>query len=375
MLVLIPAYEPTGTLIDLIDDLIDSARVVVIDDGSGDAFAPVFSRAREAGAEVLTLATNRGKGAALRTGFEHVLRTDPAQIVVTADADGQHTPRDIRRVGEAVAEGGALVLGCRRFDGADVPARSRWGNTAARAAFRVAAGWALSDTQTGLRGIPPAMLTWLTAQPGDRFEYEQNVLLRCQRAGWRTREVAVDTVYIAGNESSHFRPLADSIRVGLPLLLFAASSLGAFVVDTLVMLLLTELTGWLVPSIIAARLLSASLNFAVNRRVFAPGRDRASTARAAARYAALAATLLASNVVWMTALTAVGLPLLLAKATTEAAVFALGYLLQRTVVFAPPRSAPSSRVDIESTVKAPLRNGEGIGTRMIPATDNTRRNP
>lgn len=372
MIVLIPAYEPGPALVELIAALRESVRIVVVDDGSGPASDAVFEAARAAGADVLGHASNRGKGAALRTGLRHVQTAYPGELVVTADADGQHTVADILRVGEATAADDAtLVLGCRTFGGADVPLRSRAGNAAARAVFRAAAGWALSDTQTGLRGLPPAMLPWLLQQRGERFEYEQNVLLRVRRSGWRTREVPIATVYLDDNASSHFRPVVDTLRVGLPLLLFAASSLLAFAVDTTLLLVLTALTGWLVPSIVLARVLSAGLNFTINRRVvFAGTTDTAGTARAAGRYAVLAAVLLASNVAWMSALTAAGTPLLVAKLVTEAALFLLGYALQRSVVF--PRTSPPKVV---SAVNASLRNGEGDPTRMVSATNTTRRTP
>lgn len=348
MIVLIPAYEPGARLEPLVEALRAAdpdVYVVVVDDGSGGAFAETFARVRAAGATVLAHDRNRGKGAALKTGFAYAAETHPGDDVVTADADGQHTPHDVLRVAEGLredaAEGrSALILGCRDFGGA-VPLRSRVGNAIARGLFRLAAGWTLSDTQTGLRGIPAPILPWLRGVPGERFEYEQNVLLRSGRAGVATRELPIETVYLDANASSHFRPIVDSLRVVLPLALFAGSSLLAFAIDTVALLVLTALTGWLVPSIVAARVLSASVNFAVNRRlVFRPVHGR--TAGQALRYALLASALLASNVVWLEALTGLGVPLVAAKIATEGVLFVTGYGAQRTFVFGSPGFVPDA---------------------------------
>lgn len=379
MIILIPAYEPGVALIDLVRELAVEAPgipLVIVDDGSGPVHARIFDEAARLGATVLGHARNQGKGAALRTGFRYAMSAYPGRAVVTADADGQHTARDIVRVGEATVAGvdagqPEMVLGCRETGRHGNPMRSRLGNGAARATFRLAAGWTLSDTQTGLRGIPPVMLLWMLAQRGDRFEYEQNVLLRCHRDGWATREIPVATIYTDGNASSHFRPLVDTLRVGLPLVLFAGSSLLAFAVDTLLLLVFTAVTGALVPSIVAARVVSASVNFVVNRQVVFRRSEAGALRREAGRYALLAGALLASNVAWMTMLTAAGIPLLAAKFVTEAALFTLGYLIQRSVVFGRgPRSTP-----LESGVNAPLMNGEGAGTRMEIVTTPPRRNP
>lgn len=379
MIILIPAYEPDVALTDLVGALTISAPgipIVVVDDGSGPRHAAVFDDVAALGATVLGHVRNQGKGAALRTGFRHAMSAFPGHSVVTADADGQHTVADILNVGAttvAAVDSGApvMVLGCRDTGRRGNPMRSRLGNGAARATFRLAAGWTLSDTQTGLRGIPPVMLPWLLAQRGDRFEYEQNVLLRCHRDGWETCEVPIETVYMAGNASSHFRPLVDTLRVGVPLLLFAASSLFAFAVDTLLLLVLTAVTGALIPSIVAARVVSATVNFVVNRHVVFRRDGTGALHRQATRYALLAGALLASNVAWMTMLTAAGMPLLAAKLVTEAALFTLGYLIQRSVVFG--RNPRASR--LESAVNAPLRNGEGAATRMEIVTTSPRRNP
>ncbi|MFT4219207.1 MAG: bifunctional glycosyltransferase family 2/GtrA family protein [Microbacterium sp.] len=338
MIVLIPAYEPGPGLVQLAADLQADAdaEVVVVDDGSGPAYAAVFDTVAATGATVLRHERNRGKGAALKTGLAYALAARPGEDVVTADADGQHTVHDILRVARAIRDDAAsghpsLVLGCRRFAGA-VPLRSRVGNGIARGLFRLAAGWQLSDTQTGLRGISASAVAWAREQPGERFEYEQNVLLRCRRAGLATREVPIQTVYVEGNASSHFRPVVDSLRVAVPLVRFAGSSLLAFAVDTIALLVLTALTGLLVPSIIAARILSASVNFAVNRRLVFHA-DGGRTVGQAVRYAALAIALLASNIVWLTALTEMGLPLVAAKIATEAVLFVTSYSVQRSIVF------------------------------------------
>ncbi|MBW9093339.1 bifunctional glycosyltransferase family 2/GtrA family protein [Microbacterium jejuense] len=361
MIVLIPAYEPGPRLAGLVARLLAAdpdVEVVVVDDGSGPAFAPVFAMAEGLGATVLRHDVNRGKASALRTGFDHVLDVHAGDDVVTADADGQHTVADILRVADelrADAAKGAptLVLGCRDFSGR-VPLRSRAGNAVARAVFRLAAGWSLSDTQTGLRGIPSQFLEWVRDRPGERFAYEQNVLLHCRRAGIATREVPIETVYLDGNASSHFRPIVDSLRVMLPLLLFAGSSLLAFAVDTVMLLVLTAVTGALVPAIVGARVVSASVNFAVNRRMVFRARGRRGMPRQLARYGVLAVALLASNIVWLDALTRYGVPLVLAKAVTEAVLFVTSYGVQRSFVFGTQQDRAELRPGPEPRHRDPI---------------------
>ena len=166
--------------------------------------------------------TNRGKGAALRTGFRHTAVAHPGLDVITADADGQHHAADIARVADRAGRG-RIVLGVRRFD--RMPARSRFGNEVTKALFRAATGRAVSDTQTGLRAYPADLLDKLGTIPGDRFDYEMNVLLDAAAAGRPIEEVEVPATYLDDNAASHFDGLADSVRVYRPLLRYAAGTL------------------------------------------------------------------------------------------------------------------------------------------------------
>ena len=334
MIVLIPAYEPGDTLVELVARLAHHT-VVLVDDGSGPAYAPIFARARALGAELVTLDRNSGKGHALKAGFAHIARRHPGRGVVCADSDGQHRPADIEAVARhAAASGAAMVLGVRRFTGR-VPVRSRLGNGVTRVAFRLVTGLAVTDTQTGLRGYPARMLPWLARVPGDRFEYEQRLLLEAAREGLPVAEVEIATVYLGHNESSHFRPVRDSLRVYRPLLAFAMSSLLAFAVDTAVLLTLTALTGDLLPSAVAARLISATVNYAVNRTYVFGARTGKP-----ARYAALAAAVLAANLVLLETLASATGSVAAAKLLTEALLFLGGFLVQRLVVFPARKPAP-----------------------------------
>jgi hypothetical protein len=339
MIVLIPAYEPGGTLPDLIRHLAHHT-VVVVDDGSGAGYAEVFARCRDLGAEVLTLDRNRGKGHALKAGFTHIQRRYPDHDVVCADSDGQHRPADIDTVAAHVpVSGAAMVLGARCFTGT-VPARSRIGNALTRAAFRATTGLALLDTQTGLRAYPARMLPWLVAVGGERFEYEQRLLLRAARERLPIAEVVIATVYLDDNKSSHFRPVRDSWRVYRPLLAFTASSLAAFAVDTVALLTLVALTGNLATSAVAARLLSATGNYAVNStQVFGTGAHASS----ALRYAVLAAVLLPANIALLEALAGVTGSVAVAKVLTEVTLFSGSFVAQRGLVFAARRRPAPAR--------------------------------
>jgi putative flippase GtrA len=314
-------------------------RLLVVDDGSGPSYADVFARAAAVGAEVLTSPVNRGKGASLKAGFGHVIATRPEAPVVCADADGQHALEDIVAVGERLLAGpgrSRIVLGTRTFDGR-VPLRSRVGNTVTRWLFTAATRTRVTDTQTGLRGIPAGLLGWASAVPGDRYEYELQALLRAGRSGIDLDPVPIATIYLDHNSSSHFRPVADSLRVYAPLVAFLASSLAAFAVDAVALLGLLALTDDLLLSVIGARLTSAGVNFAVNRRlVFDRGR-RIRARVAAARYAVLAGALLALNYLVLSTLTGAGLALLPAKLVTELALVSGSFAAQQAYVFAPHR--------------------------------------
>ncbi|WOF22194.1 bifunctional glycosyltransferase family 2/GtrA family protein [Microbacterium betulae] len=337
--VAIPAYEPDHRLVDLASAL--RARdpgldIVVADDGSGVASAPVFASLEAEGVTVLSHGSNRGKGAALHTLFRYARTAHPGTAVVTADADGQHAPDDIVRVArETERSGDVIVLGVRDFTGDDVPLRSRFGNAVSARLFALAIGERVVDTQTGLRGLPPQALPWATRLPGERFEYEAIMLLNARRAGFRLAQTPIETVYLDENRSSHFRPLRDSLRVMAPLAAFLGSSLIAATLDALLLWLFLATTGWLQGAIVAARLVSATVNFAVNRTwVFGRGRERAPLRVELVRYATLAGAVLTANVGLMTLLDALGVGLVTAKVVTEIALWFAGFAAQRAWVFA-----------------------------------------
>ncbi len=338
--ILIPAYEPRISLVALVAELRSAAPelgILVVDDGSGPEYAGVFEAAAAEGAEVIGYDHNRGKGHALKHGFRHLHEHAPEQNVVCADSDGQHRPDDILRVAARLAEvpERTMVLGGRTFAG-DVPARSRFGNTVSRATFRFTTGIAVRDTQTGLRGYPAALLPWLESVPGDRFEYELNLLLRSSAADIRIDEIEIETVYLEHNASSHFRPVRDSVRVFAPMLAFAAASLASFAIDAVGVLVLYAITDSLLFAVVSARLVSAAVNFTLNRRVFrsaAPGRLRT----AIARYVALALGMLAASYLLLDALTVLAVPLVVAKLVTDVALYLVSFQVQRRWVFAPRR--------------------------------------
>ena len=233
----VPAYNPDEALLRLVEALRGRLSLLVVDDGSEDA--SVFERLPEGeGVTVLAHAANRGKGAALKTAFRHVVERRPdAAGVVTVDADGQHLPADALKVAECLRvrlreriSAGSVVFGVRRFDGA-VPPRNRYGNLLARVAVRALLGVRLSDTQTGLRGIPARLLPALIDIPFDRYEFETEMLRTIGEARLGIEEVPIRTVYFEANRGSHFHPLLDSMRICRVLLRHAPARASAAAVD------------------------------------------------------------------------------------------------------------------------------------------------
>lgn len=226
--IVLPAYEPGEALCGLVDGLSgEFDPIVVVDDGSASESAAAAFRRLEnrRGVMLLRHAANRGKGAALKTAFARILADFPGvKGVVTADADGQHLPGDIRRVAEAtLANPGRFTLGVRAFDG-EVPFRSRLGNAWTQWEFFLLTGVMVRDTQTGLRGIPRDLLRQAAQIPGERYEYESRMLVAAARLRARPVQIPVATVYLDGNAASHYRPFADTVRTQFAL--FAARLSG-----------------------------------------------------------------------------------------------------------------------------------------------------
>lgn len=336
MTVLIPAYEPDQRLLQLIRQLkLKSLNdILIVDDGSGDAYRPIFDLAEAEGCKVLRHPTNLGKGRALKTGFRYLQQEGAPDGVICADSDGQHLPDDILRVGEALEEENAdIVLGGRRFSG-KVPLRSRIGNAVTRAVYAFVTGERIYDTQTGLRGYSPRMLEWLCGIPGDRFEYEMNLLLAAHKEGVKVLEIGIGTVYLDENRSSHFRPLEDSFRVYLPIVLFSASSLISALLDFSLLLLLQHLAGNLFISVAGARLCSSIFNYAVNRSMVFRKPSGAAVSRSLPKYFTLVLMILLLNYGFMFAYhAAAGIPLVLSKLLTEATLFLFSYWAQRKYVY------------------------------------------
>lgn len=369
MIVLIPAYEPDGRLLELVEDLQGAGcRLVIVDDGSGPEYAEVFAAANARGASVLHQALNLGKAAALRRGITDIARRWPGEDIVTADSDGQHRPEDVLAVAAELSVGDALVLGGRSFTGA-VPARSRFGNAASRMLFHASSGVRVHDTQTGLRGIPAALIPEILAVPGERFAWEMNVLLQFARRGIAVREVPIQTIYLDANASSHFRPVRDSVAVMRPLLRYLAVSLGSFVLDLAALQLLFAATGLLAVSVVGARMLSAAVNFAVNRTLVSRASGAGSLGRQLRRYLMLAVGLLAAGYAGIALLTTWGVPLLAAKVITDAAVYIGGFLLQRGFVFTV--DAKKARIQGSEPSSSSVREG-GLELTSIPSRRESR---
>ena len=286
--ILIPAYKPDDKLVALTDQLLthDDLKLVVVDDGSGEAFRPVFE-ALDKRVTLISYPDNKGKGGALKTGIRYIMDHMPeCERLVTAEADGQHRYADIRRVLDKSEEmPGALVLGSRAFDG-DVPLRSRFGNAMTRQVFAIASGVKVRDTQTGLRGFDRDGMRLFVDVPGDRYEYEINMLLTAARAEMPIYEVTIETVYLNDNESSHFNPLKDSLRIYACILKFACSSLICFGIDYVLFQLLRTFIPLTWVSNLLARIVSASVNFTLNKKLVFKGNEK--TLPAVLKYAALA---------------------------------------------------------------------------------------
>lgn len=235
IVVLIPSYNPQDVLINLVKELhAGGIGVLVVNDGSGEEYKPIFDRVREY-AEVVEYKNNRGKGYALKTGIRCLAEKPGVSGFVTADGDGQHTVSDIFKIANVLDREKAIVLGTRNLT-KGIPGRSRIGNNMSKLTYTLVTGRYLNDNQSGLRGFTVDMAEWLLEVKGNHYEYEMNVLVKAAFMGCPITEVPIETIYENNNKASHFKPLLDTVRIQgglllgglIPLIIYAACAAGVY---------------------------------------------------------------------------------------------------------------------------------------------------
>jgi glycosyltransferase involved in cell wall biosynthesis len=206
---LVPAYRAETTVGSVVRGALRHVpRVLVVDDGSDDRTAEA---AREAGAEVLRLAANGGKGTALRAGLDRIL-ADASEAARTPthvaflDADGQHDPEDLPRLLNAARAGDPFVIGSRMDEAEAIPAyRHRTNEIGSRILSRMT-GLEVEDAQSGYRVVAADLLRKLSLNARG-YIIETEMLLKAAPHVRRLRHVPVRAIY---GGPSHYRPFWDT---------------------------------------------------------------------------------------------------------------------------------------------------------------------
>ncbi len=201
---LLPAYNESQT----IGHIISQARIyiesiIVIDDGSSDNTAQI---AREQNVVVLQHEVNRGKGMALRTGFEYAL-AQGYEIIITMDSDGQHEPADIPRfLKQLQYHHSDIVIGARVLDRKKMPLHRKLNNKLISKIGSWFCGQKVIDFQSGFRLIKSEVLRSITLETS-RYETESEMLIKAGRMGFQIEALPIRTIY--GKETSDVKPLRE----------------------------------------------------------------------------------------------------------------------------------------------------------------------
>lgn len=204
---LVPAHNEARTITAVVQGaLAHVAQVVVVDDGSSDGTADL---ATAAGADVIRLGRNAGKGTAIRAGLAAILAGD-ATHVLFMDGDLQHRPDEIPGlVAEARTSGAAMVVGERVFVRERMPASRYWANVIGSWALATLMGVDLRDTQSGFRLVRSDALRSVDLEARG-YEFETELVVKLARRKAKLARVPITAVY--AGEKSKLRPVRDTTR-------------------------------------------------------------------------------------------------------------------------------------------------------------------
>jgi len=209
--IIIPVYNHEQRIKEVIMQALSLGfPIFVVDDGSTDQTSEIIDRI--SGITVLRHDKNRGKGAALLSGFAAAVKT--CKWAISIDADGQHNPADALNLIQAVpSEQRCIVIGRREGMNSElVPWTSQFGRKFSNFWVWISGGPYLADSQSGFRvyPIPESLHLKVIAR---RFQFEVEILVKAKQQHIQVLEVPVQVIYQKGAERiSHFRPFKDFMR-------------------------------------------------------------------------------------------------------------------------------------------------------------------
>ena len=357
MFIVIPAYRPDDKLFGVIDGLTCSEnRFIVVDDGSGPAYASIFRRLKKEYGDNVTVihqSLNRGKGHALKTAFEYVESVcGENDGILTIDADSLHRVEEAKTlISEWEKAPDAFYIGSCSF-GKKLPLRDRFGSSVTRSVFAITTGVRISDTESGLRAFSVKLIPDLLKIKGEHYDFEIAELLYAVKERIKITEIPFGTEYAPGYHRKHFR-FKDSWQIYKMIFVFMLSSFSCFLIDYSLLLILAgvfkrlpgavevaeneyrlRMLGTQVDThllaLIIARIISSFCNYLLNRKVVFKTSSRAALVRF---YIVIIGLLLANYALLSLVTTANGLPLWIAQLVVQAVLYPLSFILQRKFVF------------------------------------------
>ncbi len=211
--IIIPAFNAAPTLGGVLNELRPlSIPVLVVNDGSTDETMktaqgdPVW--------KVVSHPHNRGKGAALKTGFQEAAESGFTHAL-TFDADGQHPTEAIPTFLQAWArKEDAILVGNRFADDTigSMPWVRRLSNGFSSTLISLAARTSIPDAQCGMRVYPLWIFEAMVLE-SDGYAMETEVLVKAGRRGIEVENIPISCKYPAGTSTSRYRAFVDSWRI------------------------------------------------------------------------------------------------------------------------------------------------------------------
>ncbi len=337
LVIVVPSYKPNEKIMqEFIDKLSkEFNNIVIVDDGSGEEYQKFFASFKK-DIVVLKHYINLGKGRAIKTAFNYCLNTYPnIKGVITCDCDGQHSVKDIKKCAKVLLENPfKLVIGVRNFDLEQVPFKSRYGNKITRAMFSLFVGINITDTQSGLRGFGKKTMEKFLDLAGERYEYETNMLIATKNEGIEIAEVAIETIYIGKNETSHFNPVKDAFLIYKLFFKYIFASLSSFIIDILLfnlfLKILPNITLEIVIATIISRVISSLYNYKINESLVFKNKTKLSSLKYFS-LVIIAMCLSAFLVTYLNKLLNINVTIL--KIIVDLVIFMINFVVQREWVF------------------------------------------